>query len=365
VTATGGTARLSRTALAAAAVLGLPGAVGCGEDAASVAVRTPLTGCADPIDHPVAPGGYYVNGNTICTETGRPHLFHGIDRPSLEWSPGGINLAPEDFDLIAAWHANVVRVPLYQDYWLSASPLYDAGYPSRVDSVVGWVERAGMDVILDLHWSDAGVLGGCATACQQRMPDVNSVTFWSEVAARYQSDGRVLFELYNEPHNVTWSIWKSGGPTSDGYQAVGMQQLYDTIRATGAENVVIVGGLDWAFDLSGVPDNRIDGHNVVYATHIYDSSQMQPGRWDSHWGFLTASDPVIVTEFGDTGSCSAEFASEVMRYADRHSASWTAWAWYPGGCAFPSLIDDWSGTPSAVGMSVRSALLAFEEAPTP
>ena len=76
---------------------------------------------------------------------------------------------------------------------------------------------------------------------QQRMADINSLAFWSEAAARYQNDGRVQFELYNEPHNVTWSTWKSGGPTSDGYQAVGMQQLYDTVRATGAQNLRKVG----------------------------------------------------------------------------------------------------------------------------
>ena len=32
-----------------------------------------------------------------------------------------------------------------------------------------------------------------------------------------------------------------------------MQQLYDTVRATGAQNLVIIGGLNWAYDLSGVP----------------------------------------------------------------------------------------------------------------
>ena len=57
-----------------------------------------LTGCASAPAHPAAPGGYYVNGNTICTADGRAHLFHGVDRPSLEWSSGGENLSPPTFD---------------------------------------------------------------------------------------------------------------------------------------------------------------------------------------------------------------------------------------------------------------------------
>src|SRR5207248_2497098 len=128
--------RLPRTALATAVALALPGGSGCGAGPGAPVVRTPLTGCTNAPTHPVAPGGYYVNGNTICTEAGRAHLLHGIVRPSLEWSPEGESLAPGDFDLIAAWHANVVRVPLNQDYWLSASPLHNAAYSSLVDGVV-------------------------------------------------------------------------------------------------------------------------------------------------------------------------------------------------------------------------------------
>jgi hypothetical protein len=51
------------------------------------------------------------------------------------------------------------------------------------------------------------------------------------------------------------------------------------------------------------------------------------------------------------------------RLRDAHAAGWTAWAWYPGGCAFPALIDDWSGTPSATGTIVRAALQGHDDPP--
>ena len=159
-----------------------------------------------------------------------------------------------------------------------------------------------------------------------------------------------MFELYNEPHDVSWSVWRSGGTASSGFQAVGMQQLYDAVRATGAQNLVIIGGLDWAYDLSGVPANRIDGYNIAYATHPYNAPGKQPVLWDSAWGFLTETDPIIVTEFGDTETaCATDYSAALIQYADAHVTSWTAWAWYPGGCSFPALIDDWSATPSAFG----------------
>ena len=42
-----------------------------------------VSGCPDEPTAAVAPNGYYVNGNTICTSDGKPHLLHGINRPSL------------------------------------------------------------------------------------------------------------------------------------------------------------------------------------------------------------------------------------------------------------------------------------------
>jgi endoglucanase len=330
----------------------------------SSAVPFQLTGCATSPTQPVAPGGYYVNGNTVCTTDGRAHLFHGVDRPSLEWSSFGDNISLEDFQLMASWNANVVRIALNQDFWIAESPRFDPNYATLIDSAVGWAETAGMDVILDLHWSDAGVLGSCASGCQQMMPDVNSIAFWSEVATRFRDDGRVMFELYNEPHDVSWTTWKSGGTLSAGYQAVGMQQLYDTVRATGAQNLVIIGGLDWGYDLSGVPANRVDGYNIVYATHPYNSPGRRPGNWDKSWGFLTQTDPVIVTEFGTaTSTCITDYSAALIAYADAHGTGWTAWAWYPGGCTFPAIIDDWSATPSASGAIVKSALLGYDDPP--
>ena len=329
------------------------------------------TGCATAPTHPVAAGGYYVNGNTVCTSAGAAHLFHGVDRPSLEWSQAGDHLSAADFGLMGSWKANVVRIALNQDFWLAGSTYSDPTYPARVDTAVSWAESAGLDVILDLHWSDAGVLGSCNPSgnCQQRMADANSLTFWSEVAGRYQNDGRVLFELYNEPHDVTWGVWKSGGTSGQGWTVTGMQQLYQAVRAAGADNLVVIGGLNYAFDLSGVPANRIDGYNIVYATHPYNESGKSPSAWDMAWGNLTATDPVIVTEFGDSSTvmgdggtvCASQYSQELITYADSHNAGWTSWAWYPGGCGFPSLVTDWLGTPNAPGAVIKAALAGYHD----
>jgi len=303
--------------------------------------------------------GYHVVGNQVLDKNGAVHYFHGVDRPSLEWSAGGDHLSAGDFRLMASWKANVVRIALNQDYWLFGDGA--KGYQTTVLQTVEWAKQAGMDVILDLHWSDKGSQGTVAPA-QQQMADANSLTFWQQVAAFYKDDGRVLFELYNEPHDISWDVWLGGGSAGD-FKAVGMQQLYDAVRATGAQNLVIAGGLDWAFDLSGVATHPLQGTNIMYATHPYSNQNWKPvSSFDQKWGYLTATAPVIVTEFGDNDSalaCATDYSSAVIGYADRAGAHWTSWAWWVGGCSFPSLITDWAGTPSAPGQVVKDALARY------
>ena len=334
-----------------------------------------LKGC-DAANVKTAPGGYYTNGATVCTADGTPHLFHGVDRPSMEWDPqgeynGGVGIPRADFDAMAAWHANVVRVALNQDFWLTGAALHSPNYQALVDSVVKSAEGAGLDVILDLHWSDRGDLtastaGGMQNTKgdvnQQPMADVNSKQFWLEVATKYKGDGHVLFELYNEPHDIQWATWLNGGPVKE-YQAVGMQQLYDTIRGAGADNVVIAGGLSYAFDLSQARENLIQGYNVMYATHPY-KPQDPMTSWDRNFGYLAAQDiaPVIATEFGDSNTaCTADWDNSLTDYCDQRKISWTAWAWYPGDCHFPSLISGWNYTPTTQGAAIKAKLLGYAD----
>jgi hypothetical protein len=70
--------------------------------------------------------------------------------------------------------------------------------------------------------------------------------------------------------------------------------------------------------------------------------------------------PVILTEFGDrSGSCSTATSTTVVDFADQNRISWTGWGWWVMDCAFPSLIADWTGTPTAQGAVVKAALARY------
>ncbi len=103
----------------------------------------------------MAPNGYYVAGNTIYDASDKPHRIHGIARPSYEWSPAGEHIGLSDLQLMKSWGANVVRFALNQDFWLPSAAKHDGAYKANIDRAIQWAHVAGLDVILDLHWSDS------------------------------------------------------------------------------------------------------------------------------------------------------------------------------------------------------------------
>jgi endoglucanase len=294
--------------------------------------------------------GYTVTGNKIYDPTGKQVLLRGVDRPSFEWSATGENANANDYVLMRSWGANVVRIATNQDFWLGSA---GSAYQSTISQQVTWATAAGMGVILDLHWNNGG---------QQIMADLNSITYWSQVAAQFKNNAWVMFELYNEPHDITWAQWLNGDSTNN---IAGMQQLYNAVRGAGAENTVLVGGLNWAFDLSGIGQGyAVQGTNIAYATHPYDYAGKQVADWPAAFGYLVPTYPVVMTEFGQY--CNTDtYVSDLLTYAQTNQISWTAWAWYVSGCAFPSIIADWNGTPiSGVGVLVKS-YLSGNAAPPP
>lgn len=309
---------------------------------------------------------YAVSANRIIDAAGRTVAVHGVDRPSLEWSctrqpvtGSGSGIPATDFATMRADGANTVRIALNEDSWLSSSdrmPVADPcpTYVATVTAAVTAARRAGLAVVLDLHWSDADQ--PALPAAQQCAPDRDSLTFWREVASSERGDGGVWCELYNEPHDITWAQWRDGGAITcagRSFQAVGMQSLVDAVRAAGASNVVLVGGLDWAYDLPGALAEHLLGANVAYATHPYAGKGGGSADWPRAFGDVARSVPVVATEFGRTDcAASSPYDQQILDYLRTRGVGYTAWAWFSGGCGFPSLLT--GSALSAVGALTMS-----------
>lgn len=347
----------------------------------------------------VAPGGFATVGNKIISsQSCAPVRFVGVSRPALAFEPTGGRLGNDtsrvaDFARIRDWKANTVRLELAQYFWTPQSRFHDPRYPERVVRAVREARSAGLYVILALQFSDRGDPNypgnPLTTNMHQPMADErHSVPFWRDVASRFKDDGGVLYELYSEPYPIggeggfsNWDLWLNGGaaPADDVYepraafQAAGMQKLYDTVRETGAHNLVIVSGTQWGYRLSGVPGRKVQGYNIAYSAHPWDwPPERQPATWERDWAFLAETEPVMITEFGSY-DCTERYPRAVLDKADELEISWIAWAWQapsPGSalrqegrgdaiCEFPMLLTDWGGTPSKIGSLVKARLASY------
>lgn len=321
-----------------------------------------------------ANGPYSVQGNKIVGADGKQYLFHGIGRDGLEYNCSG--QGPLDAQHLAYmgsgtnsatgtyWGANTVRLPLSEGFWLKGAPGYPctaAQYQQTVKQTVDALTALKLNVIIDLQWSDAGGQSGQGGG-PWAMPDADSVTFWQQVASIYSGYSNVLFELFNEPHPSSWSCWSAActmtydsGYSDDcrctktlTYQSVGMQALVTTVRNTGANNLVLAGGMNWGYDLSQLNTYQLSGTNIVYDTHPYPYTSKLPNTWDASFGNASAIYPVISAESGEY-DCGTSYMSQLLPYFDAHQIGWVGWAWTAGvgnTCAYPQLITDYQGTPS-------------------
>jgi hypothetical protein len=315
-----------------------------------------------------SPPVLHVEGTRLVTGQGHEVRLQGLNLPSLEWSATGEHLLQSLPVAVTEWRANVIRLPLAQDRWFGKTRSQEDGgkaYRELVDQLVDYCSSHGAYIVVDLHWSDAGVWG--RNIQQKKMPDTNSLAFWQDAAKRYANRSAVLFDLYNEPHDVSWQVWRDGGMVTETnrrgetlvYQSPGMQSLLDTVRQTGAKNVVVAGGLDWAYDLTGLLNGfaleEKGGRGIIYAAHIYPSKR----DWNGKVGRAAEKYPVFVGEVGcqvDTRHESPyTWAPDALGYIQRLHLSWAAWCFHPS--ASPRIIEDWTYAPTPYwGAFVHSAL---------
>jgi hypothetical protein len=310
----------------------------------------------------------HVKGNHLVDGHGHVVQLAGVNRSGTEYACAegwGIFDGPSggaSITAITTWGAQIVRVPLNEDCWLGINGVPaaygGAAYRSAVKGFVQRLENHGLLVDLDLHWTAPGTQLALG---QQVMADADhSPTFWRKVAATFKTDHAVMFELFNEPHDITWSCWRNGCLTDGGWRTAGMRQLLGAVRGTGATNVVLMGGLDWSSDLSQWLSHRPadPAGQLAAAFHTYNFSGCNTRAcWRSTVAKVGKHVPVVMTEFGEN-DCAGGYVGPLMNWADAHGLSYLGWTWDTWDCSSgPALISSYDGTPTGFGKVVRDHFL--------
>lgn len=326
-------------------------------------------------------------GSQLYNENGVAVRLLGVNVPHLAWTEAGPALTEVEkmVDLaIGDWQSNVVRLAVKPHYWNNGVYKLQNGklvlgsngqpqlvcsaedYRKLVDRMVEKVAAAGKYLLLDNH--------------SFYLPGEDSVKFWENAAVRYKNHPNVIFGLFNEPAKCSWDQWKNGGRIvyngqNDWGQAEeiditskGLQHLLNTVRATGAKNLVTVSGLEWGYDLTYVTtDYKLtdgeDTNGLMYETHIYPE---RDSDYESCVGVAASQYPVLVGEcgpmFGNQYYTNLKdeqaqvYMENLCNFMDRYELHLTAWSL---GSA-PNLLG--SGTnPTNYGKMIKEYIISNQE----
>ena len=309
------------------------------------------------------PAELHVQGNRLVDPSGKEVWLQGLNAGGMETIAADTQAIKSTLVGVSEWKANAVRLPVNETFWFGRSPLQKDGgqaYRDHIDQCVMVAANRGAYLILDLH--------------RFRAPKAEHVEFWKDAAAHFKNHPAVLFDLFNEPHGISWEIWRNGGfvgekkgvdesaflteeekKKNQGFDSVGMQALVEAVRSTGAKNVVIAGGLGWCFDLTGVTEGFAledkTGNGIMYSWHVYNWHK----GWEKHVLAAAAKYPIFVGEVGadekKMGFIPLEaqedpytWVPDMLGFIQKYRLNWTGWCFHPR--ATPVMISDWKYTPT-------------------
>lgn len=291
-----------------------------------------------------------VDGNRLRTAAGDDVVLRGVMIPEPEVVHADHHFNARFVEEVAATGATVIRIPVHPGHWLT-----DEDYLWRyLDPLVRWAGEAGMYAIIDWH-----SIGNPVTGTAPHEPDLYAHTdalnhaFWTQVAGYFADAPHVLMEVFNEPQGISEDAWRNAAT-----------DLVATIRAQGATQPVIVGGIEYGRILTWVLDEPLADDAVIDASHIYPVHA--PGGWDTWFGAVAEQHPVLITEWGfiddDVAPApehaylrgtAAGFGEPFLDYLDERGIGWVACWWHDRWQ--PALLDD-DGAPTRSGRFILDAL---------
>lgn len=271
-----------------------------------LSVLTLFTSAQNPVS---THGALSVQGNKIVNDFGNPVSLAGA---SFFWSNTG--WGGEEFYTSQAvswlkndWNCSVVRASMGVED--NGGYLGDASNKDKVKVIVDAAIAKGLYVIIDWHSHHAEDY------------QAEAIAFFEEMAGLYGEYPNIIYEIYNEPLQISWSsIIK---PYSEA--------VISAIRAIDPDNLIIVGNSTWSQDVDIASNDPITGfENLAYTLHFYAGTHGQYLR-DKALTALNNGIALFVTEWGtvNANGDGAVNAGEVDLWMDflcEHDISHCNWA---------------------------------------
>jgi endoglucanase len=219
-------------------------------------------------------------GSKIVNKDGDVVSFAGN---SFFWSNNGWGgekyySAPVVSWLALDWGSTIVRAAMGVDE--SGGYLSDkTANKNKVKAIVDGAIDEGLYVIIDWHSHHAEDY------------ESDAIEFFKEMATTYGEYDNVIYEIYNEPLNISWS--EKLKPYAENVIAA--------IREIDSDNLIIVGTPEWSqrVDLAAT-DPITSSTNIAYTLHFYTVNHKQWLR-DRATNALNSGIAIFITEWGSVG----------------------------------------------------------------
>jgi endoglucanase len=274
----------------------------------SIAIASNYGAIAQTKDAVAVHGALKVKNGLLLDSHSKPPQLRGI---SLSWSIWGgrkyyntevVKWLKSDFDI------NLLRVSM------AVQP--DSGYlqdpVAQEKLVVETIDAAikeNIYVLLDWHDHHAN----------EHLSQ--SKEFFGKMAKRYAGVPNVIYEIWNEPEKIEWSIIKDYA-----------LQVIPEIRKYDKNSIIVVGSPNWDQYVDVAAKDPVLGfNNIAYSFHFYASDpNHQEALMAKAEEALKLKLPLFVTEWGvgeadGNGKFDLEKTTKWLNWMEKNKISWANW----------------------------------------
>jgi len=222
---------------------------------------------------------------------------------SSETAWGNPKATQATFDKVKAAGINTVRMPVTWSGHIGEAPEYkiEEKWLDRVAEVVGYCEKAGLNVIINTHHDDDPESGwlnikkAYKNTSDQKQILEEFVQVWHQIALKFKDKGDwLIMEPYNEIQDGGWG-WSSdfqSNPQKQ-YNCVNewLQGFVKAVRMTGGENATrwlsapgYSANIQFTINGLKIPTDYTSNNRLAIAVHFYDPTNYTLENKFSEWG---------------------------------------------------------------------------------
>lgn len=170
-----------------------------------------------------------------------------------------------------------IRLGFDQIVLETAPYVYNERTMALVENFVGWCEKHGLGIVLNLHkciGNYCDIEESVTLFDSQELQD-RFIGLWLELERRFAHKDNVIFELLNEVRDIEPRLWNDLA-----------EKTVTAIRQANKERLIVVGSTCWNNPNKLHALKIFDDENVIYTFHVYDPSEFTHQRGVLHWKHL-------------------------------------------------------------------------------